>query len=69
MKQITRCYGCNNLIRINTSYRAEITRPVKIPGTDMETGEWAKKEVKLCRRCLIDAGYKDRSKKDNNSGD
>ena len=49
MKKVTRCGGCNKIIRINGSFTAKLVNTAN---------DKFSKVIKLCKTCSSDAGYK-----------
>lgn len=55
MKKVIRCGNCNNIIKRNGSFTAELTETPMVNGMQMPE---VKRVIKLCRPCSKGAGYK-----------
>ena len=61
MKVVTECYGCDDEIKYYGSSKVKLMEIHTVQYDDGRTKEVEEsKVVRLCRRCLIKAGYADR---------
>ena len=62
MKQVTKCGGCEKVIRVLGSYTAELKYKEKVfdPSLGVKVEVEKKEVIKLCKPCYIEAGYKPR---------
>lgn len=57
MKRVTRCFDCNRLVRFYNTYKVRMDPPELKNGIMVE-------EVRLCKKCTHNAGYKVKGWKD-----
>lgn len=62
-QQVTRCENCGEVTRYHGSHIVKMKERIDIPGVPRSLSRIEEFDARLCHRCYINAGYKERRKK------